>query len=151
MRYARVGDTLLIRLMTGEAIVGSLLAVAEAEHIGAASVSGIGAAHDVELGYFDRAARQYERYTVHEELEVVSLSGTLGRQDGRPIAHVHAALSRRDGSLIGGHLFEGYAGATIELIVRPLPGELRRTKDESTGLFLLDLLPSPPERGGGPG
>ncbi len=146
MRYMRVGDTLLIRLMTGEAIVGGLLAVAAAEHIGAASVSGIGAARDVELGYFDRAARQYERRTFPDEMEVVSLTGTLGLDDSRPIAHLHAVLSRRDFTTVGGHLFEGRAGATIELVVRALPGTLRRTEDDATGLLLMDV-----ERSGGAG
>lgn len=139
MRHTTLGDTLVIRLLTGEPIVSSLTAAAEAEGIGAASVWGIGAAYDLELGFFDRAARQYERRTFPDEMEVVSLMGTLGLREGRPIAHLHVVLSRRDFSTVGGHLFEGRAGATIELLVRRLPGIVRRAQDEATGLFLMEL------------
>jgi predicted DNA-binding protein with PD1-like motif len=48
-------------------------------------------------------------------------------------------LGRADGSALGGHLFEGRAGATLELFVEELPGEVRRAEDAATGLPLLDL------------
>jgi predicted DNA-binding protein with PD1-like motif len=139
MRYTRLGDTLLIRVLTGQPIVESLLAAAGTETIEAATVSGIGAAYDLELGYFDRAARQYVRRRFPEELEIVSLSGTLALKEGRPFAHLHVTLSRPDFTTLGGHLFEGRAGATVELVVRQLPGKIRRALDEATGLYLWDL------------
>ena len=40
---------------------------------------------------------------------------------------------------MGGHLLEGYAHPTIEIIVTESPGHLRRKIDEETGLPLLDL------------
>ncbi len=141
MRYTKLGETLVIRLFTGDPIVATLLQVAETERIAAASVSGIGAAYELELGYFDRAAREYVRRTVPDELEVVSLGGTLARTETGPIAHLHVVLSGRDFSTLGGHLFEGRAAATIELVVQPLPGALRRAKDEATGLLLLEIEP----------
>jgi hypothetical protein len=49
------------------------------------------------------------------------------------------SLGKRDGSAIGGHLFEGQTGATLEIFVREEPGELRRVPDAVAGLPLLDL------------
>jgi predicted DNA-binding protein with PD1-like motif len=139
MRYAKLGDAFLVRLDTGEEIVAAVAAFAHAHSIDAAAVSGIGSAYDVVLGYFDRAARAYERHPVAEEVEIVSLLGNVALKEGRPFPHLHVTVSGRDFRAMAGHIFEGKAGATCELIVRPMAGYAQRTKDETTGLFLLDL------------
>jgi uncharacterized protein len=59
--------------------------------------------------------------------------------DEGPRVHAHVTLGKRDGSAVGGHLFEGHVGATLELFVMRFDGELRRSLDEGTGAVLLDL------------
>lgn len=139
MRYAKLGDTFLVRVETGEEVVGTAIEFARAHSIDAAAVSGIGAAYDVVLGYFDRATKGYVRHPVAEEVEIVSLMGNIALKEGQPFAHLHITVSGRDCRPLAGHFFEGKAAATCELIVRPLPGYVQRTKDEATGLFLLDV------------
>jgi hypothetical protein len=139
MRYSKLGETFLVRLETGEEIVGGVAEFARAHSIDAAAVSGIGSAYDVVLGYYDRAAKTYDRHPVAEEVEIVSLLGNIALKEGRPFAHLHVAVSGRDYRPLAGHFFEGKAAGTCELIVRPLPGYAQRTKDEVTGLFLLDI------------
>lgn len=139
MRDIRLGDTYLVRLMTGEEITGAIVEVAAAHRIDAGHVSGIGAAYDVSLGYFDRATREYVRQTFHEEMEILALSGTIAIKEGRPFGHLHATFGRRDFTTVGGHLFEARTGATCELVIQPLAGYLQRVKDEAMGLFLLDV------------
>lgn len=139
MRYARLGDTWVARVMTGEDIVSAVVSVATVERIDAGTVMGIGAVSDAVLGYFDRTTREYTRATIPEEMEILSLSGNISLKEGRPFPHLHVTLGRRDFTTLGGHLFEGKAGATCELVIRPLAGYLQRAKDESTGLFLLDV------------
>lgn len=139
MRYSRLGDAFLLRLDTGEEIVGTLGAFARAHSIDAGEVSGIGSAYGVVLGYFNRQANQYERRTVEEEVEIVSLLGNIALKEGAPFPHVHVTVSGRDYRPFSGHFFEGRTAATCELIIRPLPGYAQRTKDDATGLFLLDL------------
>lgn len=139
MRYAKLGDAFLIRLDTGEEIVGAVAAFAHAHSIDAAAVSGIGSAYDVVLGYFDRVTRAYDRHPVAGEVEIVSLLGNVALKDGRAFPHLHATVSDRGCQALAGHFFEGKTGATCELVVRPMPGYAQRTKDEATGLFLLDL------------
>jgi hypothetical protein len=139
MRYAKLGETFLVRLETGEEIVGAIAEFARAHSIDAAAVSGIGSAYDVVLGYFDRAAKAYVRHPVAEEVEIVSLLGNLALKEGQPFPHLHVTVSGRDCQGQAGHLFEGKAAATCEVIVRPLPGYAQRTQDDATGLFLLDL------------
>lgn len=139
MRYARLGDTWIVRVMTGEDIGDAVVSVATLEKIDAGIVIGIGAASDVVLGYFDRATREYARAHFPDEMEILSLSGNISLKEGRPFPHLHVTLGRRDFTTIGGHLFEAKAGATCELAIRPLAGYLQRVKDEATGLFLLDV------------
>ncbi len=139
MRYAKLGDAFLVRLDTGEEIVGALAAFAHAHSIDAAAVSGIGSAYDVVLGYFDRATKTYDRHPVEGDVEIVSLLGNVALKEGRAFAHLHVTVSGRDYRAIAGHFFEGKAAGTCELIVRPMAGYVQRTKDEATGLYLLDL------------
>jgi predicted DNA-binding protein with PD1-like motif len=139
MRYVKMGEAFLVRLETGEEIVETIAEFARALSIDAAEVSGIGSAYEVVLGYFDRQARAYERHPVGEEVEIVSLLGNVSLKEGRPFPHVHVTVSGRDYHARAGHLFEGRTAATCELVVRPLPGYAQRTRDEATGLFLLDV------------
>jgi predicted DNA-binding protein with PD1-like motif len=139
MRYARLGDSFLVRIFSGEEIVGTITEFARAHSIDAAEVSGIGAAYEVTLGYFDRGTRQYERHAVEGEVEIVSLLGNVSIKEGQPFAHLHVNVSGRDFRPHAGHFFEGKAGATCEVIIRPMKGYAQRTKDDATGLFLLDL------------
>jgi predicted DNA-binding protein with PD1-like motif len=116
-----------------------LTSLADDRGIRAARVEGIGAAGNAEIGFYDLERKDYDRITLNEELEVVSALGNLGTLDGSPRAHIHAAFGRRDGSLVGGHLFEARVGATLELFVATYRGELPREMDDQIGLPLLDL------------
>lgn len=139
MRYLKLGDAFIVRLATGEEIHASLKQLATLERIDVAGIEGIGAVYDVVLGYFDRATREYLRKAVPEEMEIVSLGGNLAIKESQPFAHLHVVLGGRNFEAVAGHLFEGKAGATCEIIVRPLKGFVQRTIDPVTGLYLLDL------------
>lgn len=139
MRYAKLGDAFLVRFETGEEIVAGITEFAHAHSVDAASVSAIGSAYDVVLGYFDRATKSYERLSVAGEVEITSLAGNIALKEGRAFPHLHATVGGRDFHALAGHLFEGKAGATCEVILRPMPGYVQRVKDDATGLFLLDL------------
>lgn len=116
-----------------------LTAFAGDHGIRAARLQGIGAFTDAVIGFYDIERREYDRISVSEETEVLSLLGNLTVMDEGPRVHAHVTLGRRDGSALGGHLFEGRAGATLEIFVLEVPGELRRLPDQATGLPLIDL------------
>ncbi len=120
-------------------MVEALTAFARERGIGAARLHGIGAFADAELGFLDFDRKDYERFRVEEDVEVLSFLGNLSVTDEGPRVHAHVTLGKRDGSAVGGHLFEAHVGATLELFVMVLPGELRRIQDEATGVALLDL------------
>jgi hypothetical protein len=133
-------DGYLLRFMTGEEIVTGLTAFAAQADITAAWVNALGALSRAELGYWDPEARTYLRLPVEEDVEVAALVGNVSRVDGAPFPHLHATLSRRDFSTLGGHLFLGVAGATVEMRLRTYPEiKLVRGPDQSVGLNLWSL------------
>jgi predicted DNA-binding protein with PD1-like motif len=122
----------------GDEAVAGLEAFARQERVHAAHFTAIGAFSEATLGYFDRGRSDYDRIPVSEQVEVLSLVGDIALQDGEPTVHAHAVLGRRDGTTIGGHLFEGRVWPTLELFLSAEPAALEKREDEDTGLFLID-------------
>jgi len=120
-------------------VVDLLTSFARDHGIRAARLHGIGAFTDAELGFLDPDRREYDRFRIEEETEVLAFLGNLSVMDEGPRVHAHVTLGKRDGSALGGHLFEGHVGATLELFVLRFDAELRRVQDEATGGALLDL------------
>ncbi len=119
--------------------MAGLAELASSEGIEGAELSGIGAFERAVVGFYDLEQQEYERIPVDEETEVLALLGNLSMTEEGPRVHLHATMSRRDGSALGGHLFEGRVGATLEIFVRETPEPLRRVPDPQAGIPLLDL------------
>jgi hypothetical protein len=127
----------LLQAEHGEEIKGNLREFADQYKIGAGVMRGLGAAERGELDFYHLPDQRHESLRVDEATEVSSLVGNLTRgEDGEPIVHLHATLSRRDGSTLGGHVKQLVVGATLEIDVEVLPGTLRRKLDPRVGLPL---------------
>lgn len=108
--------------------------------IDAASFTALGAFSEVTLGYFDMERKEYEKIPIPEQVEVLSLIGTIApKEDGGPQVHAHAVIGRHDGTTLGGHLIEGYARPILEVTLTEAPAHLRREVDPETGLALLKV------------
>lgn len=138
MKVFPAGEGFLIRLMKGEEIHESLTAYAAEHGITGATVSGIGAVRNVEVGFFDTGTRTYNRQEINENTELLSLTGNLCLRDGRPFLHAHVVLMKSDFSVCGGHLFRGEISVTGEFAVRQADLSLIRSWDETVGLDLLE-------------
>lgn len=136
MKWRRDGSRVFIRLEMGEEVHPSLIGIAERERIFGGWLSGIGAAHEVELGYYDLERRAYDRLHVEGDVEIASVSGTLGLVDGKPFVHLHAVVSDRECATRGGHLFRAVTSATLEFVLLVSETAIERTRDEATGLNL---------------
>ena len=101
-------------------------------------ISGIGSLSVVQLRFAGAAAAT----TIHGELEIISLSGTLST-DG---AHLHIAFADSRGAVIGGHLCPGsLVRTTAELVVGLLADwQFRRELDTATGYAELRISPQAP-------
>ena len=139
MLYRKCGDTYLVRIDCGEEVMEQLKLFCEKEDIGLAQVSGLGGADHAVIGVYDLAAQAYHREELDRFMEILDLTGNVTRVDGAPYIHLHAVMADQQNALHGGHVISIRIGATCELFVRPLPGELGRVRDEGLGINIWDM------------
>ncbi len=139
MKYKRFGEDIAARLEVGEEVLSSLAELAEREGVTFAEVSGIGAVDEFCVSVFDVKAKKYFDNDFREPLEIVSMSGTVTEQNGKPYLHLHASAGRADGSVVGGHLKRAVVSATCEIVLHTVYGKVPRFFDDVTGLNLMDV------------
>ena len=128
----------LLRLDVGDEIIASLVQFAAEENVKSASLSGIGAVGGLKYGYFDINDKEYKVDEESISLEIVNLTGNLGRIDGEPIAHVHIMVGFPDMTVRGGHLVEGFISVTGEILIRTYDADITRAEDDMFGLKLIE-------------
>lgn len=131
-------DHLLV-LDTGDEVIASLTEFATKNQIEAASFSSIGALENATVAYWNWDTKEYEHIEVTEQIEVLSMSGSVARSGHDVKIHAHAVLGRRYGATIGGHLMRGTVRPTLEVFLVDYGTRLARRKDEATGLWLLEM------------
>lgn len=123
----------LLRVPRGVEFLGFLKEFAKKNEVKKAVVMAIGSFDEATLAFYDLETRKYEPIEVKERTELVSLSGNISLMDGEPFPHIHAVLSRRDGSTVGGHLMRATV-FMVELYVTEVPGPLLERKPWEHGL-----------------
>jgi len=135
---ARRRDFLLV-LDPGDDVVASLISFARQNGITGGSFQGIGALERATIAYWNRETKAYEEIAVDEQVEVLSIAGSLATSGNEIKVHAHVTLGRRDGGTIGGHLLRATVFPTLEIFITDQGARLARKKDPATGLMLLDL------------
>lgn len=129
MEYFRSDNQICARLDVGDEISSSILAIAKKENISLASISGIGATDNADIGVFDMNTGTYDVHTYTGVHEITSLVGNLTTKDGEPYSHLHITLAGKDGSIVGGHLLRGVICLTAEIFITILNGHAERQLD----------------------
>jgi predicted DNA-binding protein with PD1-like motif len=76
----------------------ALLEFASTNGFADAHLTAIGAFSEVTLGFFDRQRKTYIRIPINEQVEVLSFTGNIVRNDGRPSLHAHVVVGKADGT-----------------------------------------------------
>ncbi len=140
MIYTQLGSqNFVIRLEMGEDILAMLRRFSEARKIRAGAFEGIGSLNKAKLGHYDFKTKRYTYEVFEDDLEVITLAGNISAMGKTSVPHAHVTLSRRDFTVVGGHLDEGSRANMVEIVLRKLPGKLVKTRDEQVGLNLLQL------------
>ncbi len=139
MKFKKIGSTYLIRLEKDERIIERLSGLCEKEKIKGGYFFGLGALSELELGHFNLATQKYSSKKFSGEYEVVSLNGNVSSLDGRIYIHAHIVVGDSEFQSWSGHLKEATVSATCEIYLIKLDEDVRRKRDEKTGLNLLDV------------
>ena len=143
MQFSMSGDPgrrrFFLKIEPGEEVIGTLSAFARKQGITGASLSGIGALRETELGWYDTEECQYLTEIFPENLELLSLTGNLSCSGDRETVHAHALCASRTLSAVGGHLVKATCAVTVEVTVVECGFPLNRAHDETFDLALLDL------------
>ena len=146
MKSQRTRYGWVLRLDPGEEIGATISAFATREGVRCGLISGIGAAAELELGYYARARAEYVRRRLDGEFEILALTGNLSELDGAPFTHLHATLAGDDFAAVGGHLFRGVVTVTCEVQIVTDPRVLRRVARPDLGFNPLELDETEPSR-----
>lgn len=131
------GRTYVLVFSQGDEVMEVFSDWCQEQKITAARFTAIGAFEDAVLGWFDWEAREYHAIPVHDQVEVLALTGDVAVKDGQPAVHAHVVVSGRDGNARGGHLMRGRVRPTLELVLDEVPAHLAKRHDDASGLALI--------------
>jgi len=139
VRFQRFGDRYIVRLMSGEPLMQTLVGFLEREQIEFANLSAAGAVRWARLAYWNASTKQYEQREFDQQMEVVSFQGNAALKDDKPFLHLHGVFGLSDFTVVGGHIQEATVYPTLEVWLRTEDVVVRRAEDSDSGLDLLDL------------
>jgi len=137
MEYKRFKDTILARIDKGEEIIEKLLEICEKEKVKLANVNALGAVNDFTVGLFDTKEKKYFSKNYTGDYEIVSLTGSVSTMDGKLYNHIHMSAGDKENKVVGGHLNRAVVGATCEMFIFVVDGQVDRKLNQEIGLNLL--------------
>lgn len=139
MQEKSLGQKFIVRLDPQDEIISSLKQFCQENKIKVGVITGIGSVSKVSLKFFRKETKEFVEKTFEEEFEVTSLLGNVTTMGGETYIHVHITLSDQEFKCFGGHLSEGYVGATCEIIIDQVDGEVERELSDEIGLNIFKL------------
>jgi uncharacterized protein len=131
-------DTHILNFAKGEEVMSGLAAFFKEKGIRAGHITGLGAASQITIAYYNIETKTYERKKFVENVEILSLHGNVGaKEDGEIVVHMHGVFGRKDFTVFGGHIFETVISGAGEIHISSLSGQINRAYDEETGLTLM--------------
>lgn len=129
--------TYLLRFDKDEELTAAITAFCKTKNIHAGSFFALGAAGELVLSYYNLTTKAYEDKEIHEDVEIISILGNIALLDKKHMIHMHGSFSKRDFSVLAGHIKKLVVSATCEVTLHVFTGKIERAYDESTGLNLL--------------
>lgn len=141
MRSARFGSEHVLVFEPGEPLIETFTSYLAEQHVSAGRFWALGGFAQAQIKYWNAQTKQYEQREVSQQVEVVSLLGSVSRKQDQPYIHAHVTLGTSDYTPLAGHLGEGTVYPTLEVFLTQINGTLERQHDQQTGLDLLHPVP----------
>lgn len=129
MHYSKCHFSYILRLEIGEELQETLRQFVDKVGIQGAFYSGIGTLTQVELAFFRRDTKSYERRFFNDDYELTALNGNLSFTDGVPSPHTHVTICDQNFATYSGHLVRGVISLTAEILVIDVALHLTRKED----------------------
>lgn len=140
MTYSFDGYNYVIKLAVGERLSSSLEQFFAETNLKGAWVSGLGGASNITIGFYDLGSKEYNWRIIEDLHEITALTGNFAKNDaGDMVFHLHGSFANKHYQVIGGHIKDFTAGATVELFVQCTRKPLMRATDPEVGLQVLQL------------
>lgn len=143
MRYIKDGSSYIVRIDIGEEVLDKLNEFIKETDIKAATITGIGASSEVELGVYSVKNRKYIKNKYEGEFEILSLIGNISQDGEEPYIHLHIMISdgiaQGTGITVGGHLNKCIISGTCELRIDECENTYKRRVDNETGIKVIDI------------
>jgi predicted DNA-binding protein with PD1-like motif len=127
-----------IVFLKGDEVLSGLTDFAAKYNVGDAHFTGIGAISSATTAWLDLDKKMYHPTVTNQQVEVLSLIGDIAAFNGKPVVHMHAILGRRDGTTVGGHVWELNVNPTVEIFLTANTTPLAKRPDPDSGLKLID-------------
>ena len=127
-----------IVFVKGDEVLSGLTDFATKYKVGDAHFTGIGAVSSATTAWIDLEKKMYHPTVTNEQVEILSLVGDIASFNGKPVVHMHAILGRRDGTTVGGHVWELNVNPTVEVFLTANTTPLGKRTDPASGLKLID-------------
>lgn len=100
----------------------------------------IGGVLEVTLGYYDLDKKSYQWQTFAGLREITGVQGNIALNEaGEPMHHLHGTFADQNYQVIGGHVKDFVAAATVEVFVHRTFKPVQRKTDPNVGLQTLSL------------
>lgn len=117
----------MLRLEPGDELQKSLEEACTAQQIQMGTISGFGSLNRLEIGAYSSEKQALTTLLYQQDLEIVSLCGSVTPNAGGVNVHCHLAVADTGGNVVGGHLLRGTTGRGARLWVQVLGGSVART------------------------
>ncbi len=117
MFYSKCNRGYVLTLEIGDEVQETLRRFALEVGLKSGFYTGIGTIHQVELAFFCKDAKHYDRKYFDGEYELSFLGGNLSEHDEIIAPHTHVVIGDRNFRTFSGHLVRGVISVTAELLL----------------------------------
>jgi predicted DNA-binding protein with PD1-like motif len=145
MEYTQgtLGRVFVARLKDGESVYDAVHEIASREDIQSAAVMAVGGMRSgkVVTGPQNTTGKVVPHFEEFDDAREMVGFGTLFKQEGKPMLHMHAGIGRGDGALVGCPRGAMSVYLVLEVVIIELVGiNATRELDPEYGVHLLSVL-----------